>query len=51
MRSAETKWQIDLALAAARVQNLEREREMAADAIDRQRAFEAQLTRVRAEMP
>jgi hypothetical protein len=51
VRSAETKWQIDLALAAARVQNLKREREMAADAIDRQRAFEAQFASVRAEMP
>lgn len=50
VRGTELKWQVDLAILAARAKNLKRECEMAADAIDHQRAFEKQLRLVSAEV-
>lgn len=49
-RSTESKWQFEVAVLAARVDNLKHEREMAADVIERQRAFEQQLGKVGAEL-
>jgi hypothetical protein len=49
VRSVELKWQFDVAVLAARVDNLKHEREMASASIERQRAFEAQFARARAE--
>ena len=50
VRSTEFKWQFDLAALAARADNLKHEREMASASIERQRVFEAQFARARAEV-